>query len=179
MAHAKAQTKVSFLTSLMVRLGDTQVNQNNGPKGELEEGQNIIGPMSDEACKLFVLFSQLKEKLADLNRNLQADSLIFRAEAARGGKSPDLRSFKASKVIELAEIDHLTLEANAISEIMWQSIRHDYPEATHGKDIAMIGGWRVATSEPEEPRVALEMHGVPISVDGELGQLLARLIRQG
>ena len=128
-----------FLKSLLDEVEAIQLDGQNGPEAAPEEGDKIVGVMSDDLKRLFLLREEYGKKVDAFNKKVfarLAEVGDFRNIAPEENREHQQKKELLSNKIELVDV------------IFWSAVKHEFPTVI-GHNIAVRQGWQVVTFEED------------------------------
>lgn len=141
-----------FLRDIAEALQQVDVGSGKTPKIKVGNGDKVVGTMSEELKKLYVLRAESKKKVENL---LNRGKLLA---LSANGNDPAIESM----------MDEITIAASwheAIEAVFWTSLRTEFPQIAAKPSIGIREGWQVvwnqAISGHEERRIVIEAIQIP------------------
>ncbi|MDD5050268.1 MAG: hypothetical protein PHV93_00810 [Candidatus Pacebacteria bacterium] len=152
-----------------------QFTDKDGPQTEQEDDATMVGVMSDENKRLWVVMTRISADGKKRAVALKAKVAHEAADAIAAGKGLDFNAVMGSHQDEIDAINRLSVEHDTINTVMWESIRVQYPVVATKPEIGVYKGWQIGwrnKTEDEMPAAPGSLFGSGIGIS--LPKSLAR-----
>ncbi|MDP3784791.1 MAG: hypothetical protein Q8R12_01805 [bacterium] len=146
----------ALLKEIIERLGNIEVDERCGPRGEIQKGDHIIGVMSEGLKKLNALRNKTEQEAKRI-----ALQIIAIVDETRDKEHPEIA--KLHPAFELASAKH-----RAVGEFFWYALQVEFPEVLSKSSVGIRKDWQVVWTEKKTEIVGIEVIISPISPE-ELG----------
>ena len=135
--------KLGIVAELDKRINAVKLGKNTpSPKGELEEGDKVVGILPLRLKKFNVVLSEICKEMAKECADDRHRALKLLATPVSEAKPEDL-AFMAQHLLLHRRVD-------VVSELFWQDVRESFPEIAGAPSIGLRKDWQLVTSKPKD-----------------------------
>ena len=135
-----------LLKKILNEAAEVSLRDVKSPDHEVEQGEKVIGVLSDDLRRLYVLMTDAAERLESVSQKAAAWLKSFEGE-----ERPKDEDQRRKEEFFLAENEHSTIKA-----CFWGSVRDELPEVAGEENIGLRARWQVVVID-QRVRVKKEL----------------------
>ena len=140
--------KLGIVAELDKRINAVKLGKDTpAPKGELEEGDKVVGTLPTRLKKFLAVKLTSAEEF-DNQHEAARERMTTLLLTPPSAMKPEDKAFLARLITQITKV-------KAIDDMFWLDVREEFPEAAAAESIAVCKGWKVVVRKPKNPLAVL------------------------